>query len=98
MTLDLAGWTPTEQRVEDVISPARVAAWYATLDHRQSEVNTGQVVPPGFHWTLGQPAARQSDLGDDGHARLGAFFPPIALPRRMWAGSTDPVSRAAARR
>jgi 3-methylfumaryl-CoA hydratase len=28
-----------------------------------------------------------SDVGPDGHARLGEFLPPVPLPRRMWAGS-----------
>jgi 3-methylfumaryl-CoA hydratase len=30
---------------------------------------------------------RQSEVGPDGHAKRGGFLPPIALPRRMWAGS-----------
>jgi len=27
-----------------------------------------------------------SDLGSDGHPRLGGFLPPLNFPRRMWAG------------
>jgi 3-methylfumaryl-CoA hydratase len=33
------------------------------------------------------PLHRQSEIGPDGHARRGGFMPPVALPRRMWAGS-----------
>jgi 3-methylfumaryl-CoA hydratase len=32
------------------------------------------------------PIHRQSELGPDGHARLGRFLPPVPLPRRMYAG------------
>ena len=28
-----------------------------------------------------------SELGRDGHPAVGGFLPPVALPRRMWAGS-----------
>jgi 3-methylfumaryl-CoA hydratase len=30
---------------------------------------------------------RRSELGADGHPRLGGFLPPIESARRMWAGS-----------
>lgn len=33
------------------------------------------------------PLHRQSEIGADGHAKRGGFLPPVALPRRMWAGS-----------
>jgi 3-methylfumaryl-CoA hydratase len=32
------------------------------------------------------PTARQSELGRDGHPRLGDFLPPVDLPRRMLGG------------
>jgi 3-methylfumaryl-CoA hydratase len=64
-----------------------VAAWHATLDHDVAPPRDGELVPPGFHWTLAQPIARESDLGPDGHPRRGTFLPPVELPRRLWAGS-----------
>jgi len=57
------------------------------LDHTASTPADGDPAPLGFHWTLGQPTARESELGPDGHARRGAFLPPVELPRRLWAGS-----------
>jgi 3-methylfumaryl-CoA hydratase len=37
----------------------------------------------------------QSELGEDGHQRRGGFLPPVALPRRMFAGGhlrfTEPL-------
>jgi 3-methylfumaryl-CoA hydratase len=38
------------------------------------------------HWLYFLPHHRQSEIGPDGHARRGGFLPPVALPRRMWAG------------
>jgi 3-methylfumaryl-CoA hydratase len=57
------------------------------LDHANDQPSDGDPAPLGFHWTLAQPIARESDLGPDGHARRGVFLPPVALPRRLWAGS-----------
>jgi len=44
-------------------------------------------LPPLWHWLYFLPVARQSQIGADGHPARGGFLPPIALPRRMWAGS-----------
>lgn len=33
------------------------------------------------------PQAKQSELKEDGHPKLGGFLPPVPYPRRMWAGS-----------
>ena len=41
---------------------------------------------PLGHWLYFLPEARESDLGPDGHPARGGFLPPVALPRRMWAG------------
>ena len=85
--LVLAEWIGRTQRTTDWIAPSRVAAWHATLDHAAEPPVDGDAAPLGFHWTLGPVIARESELGPDGHARRGAFLPPIALPRRLWAGS-----------
>ena len=44
------------------------------------------VVPPGGHWMYFLPTDRQSRIAADGHGMKGDFLPPVALPRRMWAG------------
>ena len=84
---DLSRWVGKTQRVSDWVIPSRVAAWHATLDHAADAPSEGDPAPLGFHWTLAQPIARESELGPDGHARRGVFLPPVALPRRLWAGS-----------
>jgi len=81
-------WTGRVQRAEDWVTPQRVAAWFAMLDHTDAP-DEGAPAPPGFHWTLAPPLVRESELGPDGHPLRDAnsFLPPIPMPRRMWAGS-----------
>ncbi len=85
--VDLSKWVGRSQRRVDWVSPSQLAAWHATLDRDDPFPRPGDPVPPGFHWCLFPPLARQSELGPDGHPRRGGFLPPVALPRRMWAGS-----------
>lgn len=46
----------------------------------------GDDLPLPWHWGWFNDAAVPSALGRDGHPRRGGFLPPVALPRRMWAG------------
>ena len=77
------------QRVQtDIVDQQLVARWLATFDRNPGPHGA---LPQGIHLVLCTPQAATSDLGEDGHpqrsdARDG-FFPPIPLPRRMWAGS-----------
>jgi 3-methylfumaryl-CoA hydratase len=64
--------------------PARGMA--ALLDRDPAALAEGDPLPPGWHWLYLNPATPRSRLGPDGHARRGGFLPPVALPRRMWAG------------
>jgi 3-methylfumaryl-CoA hydratase len=80
-------WIGRAQIAIDWITPSRVAAWHATLDHAADWPRDGGDAPLGFHWTLAPQLARESELGADGHPQRGGFLPPIALPRRLWAGS-----------
>ncbi len=85
--VDLRTWIGKRQERVDLVNPNHLAAWSALLDRDDAFPREGDPVPPGFHWTLFTPLARQSELGRDGHARRGGFLPPVPLPRRMWAGS-----------
>ncbi len=84
---ELTGWVGRAERRVDWVNANHLAAWNATLDREDPFPEPGEPIPPGFHWALFPPLARQSALGPDGHPRRGGFLPPIALPRRMWAGS-----------
>lgn len=85
--VDWSRWIGRREERTDWINPNRLAAWNATLDRDDPFPQEGEAVPPGFHWTLFPPLARQSELGHDGHATKGAFLPPVPLPQRLWAGS-----------
>lgn len=71
-----------EQAPQDAITPRLLAAFRATLGAFAAPV----AVPPGLHWCLSPPMQPPEALGPDGHPARGAFLPPVALPRRMWAG------------
>lgn len=72
----------------DMLDPALVRRWLATFDLPAPH---DDVMPQGIHFCLCTPEAPQAALGDDGHPLRdnspASFFPPIPLPRRMWAAS-----------
>jgi 3-methylfumaryl-CoA hydratase len=84
---DFSAWIGRSETLDDTISAAPARALTATLDHPATDVVTGTPLPPLWHWLYFLPMHRQSELGPDGHAKRGGFMPPVALPRRMWAGS-----------
>jgi 3-methylfumaryl-CoA hydratase len=82
----LREWIGRKERRTDVAAAWPVAALAATLDRRDPRPVTGGAIPPGWHWLYFLETTAASELGADGHARRGGFLPPVALPRRMWAG------------
>ena len=56
-----------------------------TLD-RDPALRPGDALPPLWHWLYFLQSAKLGELGRDGHPARGGFLPPVALPRRMWAG------------
>ncbi len=82
----LRQWIGRLERSGDRVDAARVAQLAATLDRDDVRGETGESLPPLWHWMHFAPAAPASQLGPDGHPRRGAFLPPVPLPRRMWAG------------
>ena len=83
----LQDWEGRTEVLRDAVAAAPAAALAATLDHPTRCFEAGAVLPAPWHWLYFLPAARQSELGADGHPQRGGFLPPVALPRRMWAGS-----------
>ena len=83
-----ADWSPWVGRREvsvELVSPDRVAALAATLD-LEAAPGEGDRLPAGWHWLLFNPFVARRRLGVDGHPKRGGLLPPVALPRRMWAG------------
>jgi 3-methylfumaryl-CoA hydratase len=82
----LRDWIGRSESHHDTATAWPIAALAATLDRKDPAPQTGDEVPPGWHWLYFLDTAPASGLGDDGHPRRGDFLPPVALPRRMWAG------------
>jgi 3-methylfumaryl-CoA hydratase len=83
----LQAWVGKTESREDQICPAPAAGLSATLDYDTTRASVGESLPPLWHWLYFHAVPRSSDTDTDGHPRRGDFLPPVALPRRMWAGS-----------
>ena len=86
MDREWATWIGRSDHRVDVVTASPVARLAAALDRADPPPRDGDPLPPLWHWLYFLPQDRESDIGADGHARRGAFLPPIPLPRRMWAG------------
>jgi 3-methylfumaryl-CoA hydratase len=89
----LRGWIGRTESRDDVVTAGPVAALSATLDRDDPTTKIGDRLPLLWHWLYFLPVHRHSELGVDGHARLGGFLPPVPLPRRMYAGGSVEVRR-----
>jgi 3-methylfumaryl-CoA hydratase len=89
----LQEWVGKSETRSDEVTAAPIAALAATLDIEMPYPQTGDALPPLWHWLYFLPFPRQSELGPDGHAKRGGFLPPVALPRRMWAGGRTDFHR-----
>ncbi len=85
MTEAFATWIGREEVRTDVLETARSAALLKALG-RSDELKPGEPLPLLHHWLYFWDVRTPSELSPDGHPRRGGFLPPIALPRRMWAG------------
>ena len=83
----LRDWVGRTESRADTVTAAPLAALSATLDRDDSFPQRGDPLPILWHWLYFLPLHRESELGLDGHARLGGFLPPVPLPRRMSAGN-----------
>jgi 3-methylfumaryl-CoA hydratase len=85
---DWNSWLGRETSQNDTLDPTLARRWLATFN---LVAPTDGIMPQGIHFCLCTPEAAQSALGEDGHPSRDdspqSFFPPIPLPRRMWAAS-----------
>ena len=91
---DWSKWVGRSEQLRDTIAAGRAQALQATLDDAEAPLHAGDALPPLWHWAYFWSLVPTADLGPDGHAARGGFLPPIALPRRMWAGSRVEFPRA----
>jgi len=81
----LRQWIGRTLERDDVIAAEPARRMQATLD-REPDLGDGDALPPLWTWFYfidNHPAGR---LERDGRTVFGDFLPPVALPRRMWAG------------
>lgn len=82
----LQQWQGKTEQLTEFMAPQPLLRLAATLECPSINATPGSAIPPLWHWTTFTPLAAQSELGHDGHPKLGGFMPPVPLPRRMWAG------------
>ena len=90
MDLDLdhlKTWIGRTAEATDHVTPRLLAEYRATLDPHLAPAAEGDA-PLALHWCLSPAIAPTAELGPDGHPTRGGFLPPVALPRRMWAGGS----------
>ncbi|MCP2288851.1 FAS1-like dehydratase domain-containing protein [Nocardia amikacinitolerans] len=84
--MSTSDWHPRLETTTELLDPAPVAALAALFDDGLPAPAPGDTLPPLWHWVALPRWAASGALGPDGHPRRGAFLPPVALPRRMFAG------------
>ncbi|MFL4469731.1 MaoC family dehydratase N-terminal domain-containing protein [Tateyamaria armeniaca] len=72
-------------RQSDVLDPARAQAMQMALG-QAATLQAGDALPPFFHQLYFWSPVPASELGRDGHPKVGGLIPDMGLPRRMWAG------------
>ena len=83
---ELEAWIGREQVRTDTINPRQAELMAVTLG--KAPPADASPLPDCWHWAWFNDALPAAELGRDGHPKRGGFLPPVALPRRMWAGGT----------
>jgi 3-methylfumaryl-CoA hydratase len=81
-------WIGYKHQGSDVVSTGLVGRFGATLPKITGSKSVEGSLPYGLQWCLAPVTEPRDTLGGDGHPKLGFHLPPIALSRRMWAGSS----------
>jgi 3-methylfumaryl-CoA hydratase len=81
------GWVGRTTSARERLDAGQANHMAVTLG-RDPVYGPGDALPPAWHWLYFHDLVKASDLGPEGHPRLGLVMPPIPLARRMWAGGT----------
>lgn len=84
VTNNLESWLGRSTSSEVVLDVAQANRMAVTLD-RSPTFQLGDALPPAWHWLYFHDLVKASELGHDGHPKLGLILPPVPLPKRMWA-------------
>jgi 3-methylfumaryl-CoA hydratase len=79
-------WEPPELTAQDELDAEPSTAFAALLDQQSPVMETGDPLPPLWHWFHFPEWPAQGELGEDGHLADGAFLPPLPQRRRMFGG------------
>jgi 3-methylfumaryl-CoA hydratase len=85
----LSDWVGRTQQRTGVLTPDLAGMLDAAVSHAASagvDLSVGAPMPLLWHWVAFPEFVPLSQLGRDGHPKLGGFLPPVPLERRMWAG------------
>jgi 3-methylfumaryl-CoA hydratase len=85
-------WLGREMVTQDTLDASLARRWAALFDLPNPDTGHAEtLMPQGIHFCLCTPEAPTAQLGEDGHPSrddsASSFFPPVPLPRRMWAAS-----------
>jgi 3-methylfumaryl-CoA hydratase len=86
MDQTLTSWIGRTETLTDEMTRQTARRTAALLDQPDGDLVDGAAVPQGWYALLFGPLAPQAQIGPDGHPQKGDFLPPVALPRRMFAG------------
>lgn len=81
----LRTWVGGSIERTDVVSASSCEKLSHTLG-RDLGLEVGDVLPALWHFINHVDSVPADSVGRDGHPKRGGFLPPVALPRRMWAG------------
>ncbi len=85
--INLGAWIDRSAVAFGGVSAQTAQLVHAVLGRPRTKApGEGERLAPLWHWYAFPPSAPMSELGADGHPRLGDFMPPLRLNRRMWAG------------
>lgn len=88
---DLTSWIGKELVRTELIDEKQCRLLAVTIG--VDPPSNGDPLPFPWHWAWFNDALPSNELGRDGHPKKGGFLPPVALPRRMWAGGSLDVHR-----
>ncbi len=86
-TPDITEWIGRGETVHDPLAATQARAAAALFDAENVTLANHDALPPLWHWFYFLPRAAQRTLDVDGHPERGGLLPPVALPRRMFAGA-----------
>jgi 3-methylfumaryl-CoA hydratase len=84
---DWRDWIGKSKTLEAQLDADQANHMAVTLD-QDPGFQAGDALPPAWHWLYFHDLVKASDLGSEGHPKLGIVMPPVMLPRRMWAGGS----------